>query len=466
MVPQPVAGDHRGGHDHDRGGRQAGASGRVDAMRQGQRGPRDESLACIERSLSAAETRPGTSSASRKELATCRKEPVCKAVGVDSPRFGTLAVHDSGELAPSRPLTPALVRSSAFLPGGGWSYSRLGNPTVTGLEGRLAGLDRAERSLACSSGSATLTCSLLTLVPLGGRVVAASQICADSAHVLVDEMGRLGRGVVFCDLDDMGAWQRELAHPLATVAFAEAIAESVASRGRHPGAGPGGRGLRGRSGDRRHRRYACQPVAAGARRRPGAALCRQVPERPLRPGRRRRLGRRATIESIRATVPTTRLPDQPRCRGAAAARAADAGRAHAAPQPERPGRGRAAGRAPAGAVGRLPAAGRLARHRAGRVPTACRGLRGAVGFEPVGGAARVRALAAGLRTIEPAPTFGGVRVADRAGRAGAAVARTASPAGSFRLSVGLEHVDDLLDDLDRGLATSGEIARIGVVDAV
>ena len=392
-----------------------------------------------------------------------QERTVCKAVAVESPRFGTLAVHDSGELAPSRPLTPALVRSSAFLPGGGWSYSRLGNPTVTVLEGRLAGLDRAERSLACSSGSAALTCSLLTLVPLGGRVVAASQICADSAHVLVDEMGRLGRGVVFCDLDDLGAWQRELAHPLATVAFAEAIANPSL-------------------------RVADIPALARV-----AAVCEAVlvidgtvatPANlsPLALGADLVLhsagkylnghsdlvagvasGSEQLIESIRATVRTIGCPISPddaalllrglltldvRMQRHNQSGLAVAEWLAAHPQVRSVG------------YPLLDGSPDIERSRA-----LLDGGSGVLLVEPVGGAARVRALAGRLRTIQSAPTFGGVESLIALAEPGPRWAH-GIPAGSFRLSVGLEHVDDLLDDLDRGLAMSGEIARIGVVDAV
>jgi cystathionine beta-lyase/cystathionine gamma-synthase len=392
-----------------------------------------------------------------------QESTVGNAGAMDSPRFGTLAVHDSGQLAPSRPLTPALVRSSAFLPGGGWSYSRLGNPTVTALEARLAGLDRAERSLACSSGSAALTCSLLTLVPLGGRVVAASQICADSAHVLVDEMGRLGRGVVFCDIDDEEAWQRELAHPLATVAFAEAIANPT---------------LRVADIPRLVQVAAvCEAalvvdgtVATPANMAPldmGADLVLHSAGKYLN-GHSDLVagvasGSERLIESIRTTVRTIGCPISPddaalllrglltldvrmQRHNQSGLAVAEWLRTH--PQVQ------------SVSYPLLEGSPDIERSR-----TLLGGGSGVVLVQPVGGDARVRALAGLLRTIQTAPTFGGVESLVALPEPGPHWAH-GIPAGSFRLSVGLEHVDDLLDDLERALSMSGDISDIGSANAV
>jgi methionine-gamma-lyase len=382
---------------------------------------------------------------------------------VDSARFGTRAVHDSCELEASRPLTPALVRSSAFLPGGGWSYSRLGNPTVAGLEGRLAGLDQAQRSLACSSGSAALTCTLLTLVPLGGRVVAASQICADSAHVLVDEMGRLGRGVVFCDLDDTEAWQRALAHPLATVAFAEAIANPSLRVADIPALA----------------RVAevCDAtliidgtVASPANIAPlslGADLVLHSAGKYLN-GHSDLVagvasGSEQLIESIRATVRTIGCPISPDdaallLRGVLTLdvrmqRHNQSGLALAEWLAEHP-------QVRTVSYPLLEDSTDIERSRA-----LLAGGSGLMLVEPLGGAARVQRLAERLRMVQPAPTFGGVESLIALPEPGPQWAHGV-PAGSFRLSVGLEHQDDLRNDLDQALVLSADASLVGSADAV
>ena len=86
---------------------------------------------------------------------------------------------------------------------------------------------------------------------------------------------------------------------------------------------------------------------------------------------------------------------------------------------------------------------------------AARQMRGAgtmVSFEVAGGADAAEAVCAGVRLITPGTSLGGVEtLIERRGRY---PAEAHLPPGLLRLSVGLEHVDDLWADLDQALTAA------------
>ena len=79
---------------------------------------------------------------------------------------------------------------------------------------------------------------------------------------------------------------------------------------------------------------------------------------------------------------------------------------------------------------------------------------GMLSFDVVGGREEAFAVAAGVKVIARATSLGGTHslIEHRASVEGAA---TRAPENLLRLSVGLEHVDDLKEDLDRALAAAG-----------
>src|SRR5262245_32532127 len=69
-------------------------------------------------------------------------------------------------------------------------YARYGNPTVVGVEGRLAALDGAEAALLFSSGMAATTSTLMALAASGDEVICASAIYGGTLHLLEDLLKR------------------------------------------------------------------------------------------------------------------------------------------------------------------------------------------------------------------------------------------------------------------------------------
>lgn len=143
--------------------------------------------------------------------------------------LATLAVH--GPSAPADGGTATPVHRSAAFDGTGpgdlasFAYSRTANPTVAAVGRRIAALDGAEAALLLGSGSAALVAALLTVVPPGGRLVAAREICGDAHRLLMRELPALGREVVSVRIDDHDGWRRAAAG--ADALFAESLSNPM-----------------------------------------------------------------------------------------------------------------------------------------------------------------------------------------------------------------------------------------------
>ena len=98
-------------------------------------------------------------------------------------------------------------------------YSRYGNPTVSVFEERLRLLEGAEACFATATGMAAVFNSLLALVRAGDRIV-ASRALFGSCFVILDELlPRWGVRTEFVDGGDLVQWEQALATPAAAVFF-------------------------------------------------------------------------------------------------------------------------------------------------------------------------------------------------------------------------------------------------------
>jgi len=84
----------------------------------------------------------------------------------------------------------------------GYIYSRVGNPTVSVLEARLANLEGGEAALATSSGMGAITSALWTLVKAGDAIVADKTLYGCTYAYLHHGLTRLGIEIQFADLTD------------------------------------------------------------------------------------------------------------------------------------------------------------------------------------------------------------------------------------------------------------------------
>jgi methionine-gamma-lyase len=82
----------------------------------------------------------------------------------------------------------------------GYVYSRVGNPTASVLETRLASLEGGEAGLATASGMGAITATLWTLIQAGDTIVADRTLYGCTFGYLQHGLMRLGVRVQFVDL--------------------------------------------------------------------------------------------------------------------------------------------------------------------------------------------------------------------------------------------------------------------------
>ena len=98
-------------------------------------------------------------------------------------------------------------------------YSRYGNPTVAMFEERMRLLEGAEACFATASGMAAVFVALAALLGKGDRVVSARGLFG-SCFVILDEiLPRWGVETVFVDGPDLEQWREALSEPTTAVFF-------------------------------------------------------------------------------------------------------------------------------------------------------------------------------------------------------------------------------------------------------
>ena len=105
----------------------------------------------------------------------------------------------------------------------GYSYTRVGNPTIAAAERRIADLESGASALLLATGQAATFAALHALAGAGDHILAASSIYEGTRELLRDDFARLGISADFVrDQNDLGAWERAL-RPETTAIFAESI---------------------------------------------------------------------------------------------------------------------------------------------------------------------------------------------------------------------------------------------------
>ena len=147
-------------------------------------------------------------------------------------RFETDLVRGGLERSGWDETSEALILTSGFVYGSAaeaeaafageddrYIYSRYGNPTVSMFQERLRLIEGADACYATASGMAAVFTSLIAVLEQGDRVVAARGLFG-SCFVILDELlPRWGIETVFVDGDDLDAWEQALAPGAAVVFF-------------------------------------------------------------------------------------------------------------------------------------------------------------------------------------------------------------------------------------------------------
>ena len=106
----------------------------------------------------------------------------------------------------------------------GYSYSRIGNPTVTALSDAVAELEGAEAGFAFATGMAAIHGALVSLLRAGDRLVATRTVYGSTRSLLTSILASFGVDVAFVDATDSGAVEDALAAAPTRVLYAETIA--------------------------------------------------------------------------------------------------------------------------------------------------------------------------------------------------------------------------------------------------
>jgi O-acetylhomoserine (thiol)-lyase len=148
----------------------------------------------------------------------------------------TLAIHagqvpdkDTGARAlPIYPTTSFVFDSAAHaaslfnLETFGNVYSRISNPTVAALEERVAALERGRAGVACASGMAAEALALTTLLQAGDHVVAAGALYGGSVTMLAVTLKKFGIECSFVDATRPEAFAAAV-RPHTRAFFAESL---------------------------------------------------------------------------------------------------------------------------------------------------------------------------------------------------------------------------------------------------
>ena len=89
----------------------------------------------------------------------------------------------------------------------GYLYSRFSNPTVAMFEARMASLEGAQSARATASGMAAVTASLMGQLKAGDHVVAAKALFGSCRYVVEDFLPRFGVASTLVDGTDLDQWR-------------------------------------------------------------------------------------------------------------------------------------------------------------------------------------------------------------------------------------------------------------------
>lgn len=101
-------------------------------------------------------------------------------------------------------------------------YSRLSNPTVAALEERVAALEGGRAAVASASGMAAEAMALMTMLQAGDHVVAAGALYGGSVTMLAVNLKKFGIEVSFVDATDPAAFAAAM-RPNTRAVYAESL---------------------------------------------------------------------------------------------------------------------------------------------------------------------------------------------------------------------------------------------------
>ena len=152
------------------------------------------------------------------------------------PRLETLAVHagQSPDAATGARAVPIYQTASFVFPDtetaaslfnlerSGHVYSRISNPTLSVFEERMAALEGAPAAVATASGQAALHLGIATLMGAGAHIVASNALYGGSHNLLRYTLPRFGIETTFVNGRDPDAWKNAI-RPNTRLLFGETV---------------------------------------------------------------------------------------------------------------------------------------------------------------------------------------------------------------------------------------------------
>ena len=152
------------------------------------------------------------------------------------PGFDTLALHagQPPDLATGSRAVPIYATASYVFENSdhaaalfnmeraGHVYSRISNPTVAVFEERIAALEKGVGAIATASGQAALHLAIVTLMGAGSHIVASRALYGGSHNLLGFTLARFGIETTFVDPRDLAAW-RSAIRPTTRLLFGETL---------------------------------------------------------------------------------------------------------------------------------------------------------------------------------------------------------------------------------------------------
>ena len=96
-------------------------------------------------------------------------------------------------------------------------YSRYANPTLSMFEERLALLEGAEYCVSTASGMSAVFAALASQLKAGDRIVASKALFGSCLYIIADQLPKFGVEAEFVDGTDYDAWEEALSKPANAV---------------------------------------------------------------------------------------------------------------------------------------------------------------------------------------------------------------------------------------------------------
>jgi len=102
----------------------------------------------------------------------------------------------------------------------GYTYARLGNPTVASMEVRLAALEKAEACIATSTGMSAILLMCLGLLKSGDHVICSHSLFGSTIKLIGSEFAKFGVQTTFVSQTQVAEWKAAML-PNTRLLFAE-----------------------------------------------------------------------------------------------------------------------------------------------------------------------------------------------------------------------------------------------------